>query len=270
MAAARRRRPGGGATARPPVNQPQIEAANRNASGAYLAAQPVLEGIGPAREALPGMGARMILHAGPPIAWAAMCGPMQGAIVGAILFEGWAEDAEAAQALAGSRRDRFRALPSPWRGRADGRSDQPLDAGLDRRNPESGNRACCNLNEGLGKALRFGANGQEVIARLHWMAEMLAPALRRGARGPGRARAEAADGAGAAHGRRDPQPERRGLLPPAQTAGAGAAANRGAPRPRSRRRSTSSPATIISSSTSRWPPARRCSMPPTALPAAAW
>jgi hypothetical protein len=44
-------------------------------------------------------------------------------------------------------------------------------------NRAQGNRAFCNLNEGLGKVLRFGANGPEVIERLHWLADVLAPAL---------------------------------------------------------------------------------------------
>ena len=45
-------------------------------------------------------GERRILHSGPPIAWAEMCGPQQGAITGAILYEGWASSLEAAERLA--------------------------------------------------------------------------------------------------------------------------------------------------------------------------
>jgi hypothetical protein len=44
-------------------------------------------------------------------------------------------------------------------------------------NRARGNRAYCNLNEGLGKVLRFGAHSAEVIERLRWMAAVLAPAL---------------------------------------------------------------------------------------------
>jgi len=79
------------------INDAGVEEANRTAFAAYLAAQPVLEGIAPAREAVPGMDGRILLHAGPPIAWERMCGPMQGAIIGAILFEGWAPDHDAAR-----------------------------------------------------------------------------------------------------------------------------------------------------------------------------
>jgi hypothetical protein len=36
-------------------------------------------------------------------------------------------------------------------------------------NAAAGNRAYCNLNEGLGKVLRFGANSPEVLDRLRWL-----------------------------------------------------------------------------------------------------
>jgi hypothetical protein len=159
------------------INEPRVEAANREAYDAYSAAQPVLEGIGPAGDHVPGLGARMILHSGPPIAWAKMCGPMQGAIVGAILYEGWAADAEAAEALASSGSVEF--APCHHHGAVGPMAgiispSMPVWIVL---NAERGNRAYCNLNEGLGKVLRFGANGEEVLARLRWLADVLAPAL---------------------------------------------------------------------------------------------
>jgi len=66
---------------------PFIDAANQQALAAFLAAEPVLVGVAPARDVIAGLGGgeRRLLHAGPPIAWETMCGPMQGAIVGAIL-----------------------------------------------------------------------------------------------------------------------------------------------------------------------------------------
>jgi hypothetical protein len=45
------------------------------------------------------------------------------------------------------------------------------------RDAVHGHRAFCNFNEGLGKALRFGANGKDVLDRLRWMANDLAPVL---------------------------------------------------------------------------------------------
>ena len=162
------------------VNHPRVETANAVAVGRLLAAQPRLEGIGIAREVVRGMGKRMILHAGPPIEWARMCGPMQGAIVGAILYEGWAEDAKLAQALAEGGSIEFapchhHAAVGPMAGIIS--PSMPVWVVKD---TVHGNVAYSNLNEGLGKVLRFGANGAEVLARLKWIEQSLAPTLRAG------------------------------------------------------------------------------------------
>jgi hypothetical protein len=146
----------------------------------FLGAQPKLTGIGVAREALPGMGERMILHAGPPIEWRRMCGPMRGAIVGAILYEGWASDAARAQRMAESSEVAFEpchhhAAVGPMAGIV-----SPSMPVWTVTNANGGNRAYATLNEGLGKVLRFGANGPEVIARLKWIEKTLAPVLRAG------------------------------------------------------------------------------------------
>ncbi len=159
------------------VMHPVVEAANRHAFDAYLASRPLLEGIGPARERLPRMGERMILHAGPPIAWERMCGPMQGAIVGAILFEGWATGHEAARALAASGKIAYEPCHhhdavGPMAGVI-----SPSMRVWVVRDSANGHRTFCNLNEGLGKALRFGANGSDVVERLRWMAGELADTL---------------------------------------------------------------------------------------------
>ena len=160
------------------VNHPAVEKANAEAAERYLASQPRLEGIGVAREVLPRMGERMILHAGPPIEWQRMCGPMRGAIVGAILYEGWAADAARAQAMAQAGDIAFEpchhhAAVGPMSGIISPSMPVWMVA-----NPAHGNRAYSNLNEGLGKVLRFGANSAEVLERLKWMQRTLAPALR--------------------------------------------------------------------------------------------
>lgn len=162
------------------VNHPTVEQANAKAVDLFLAAQPRLEGIGTAREALPGMRERMILHAGPPIEWRRMCGPMRGAIVGAILYEGWAGDAARAQAMAEAGEIAFEpchhhAAVGPMAGIVS--PSMPVWTVV---NAVYGNRAFSTLNEGLGKVLRFGANSPEVIARLKWMEQTLAPTLRAG------------------------------------------------------------------------------------------
>ncbi len=162
------------------VRNPKVDAANKRAFEAYAAAQPVLEGIGIARDVVPGLQGRMLLHAGPPIVWSRMCGPMQGAIVGAILYEGWAADAKGALALAGSGEVRF--APCHHHGAVGpmaGIISPSMPVWLV-RNATAGNLAFSTLNEGLGKVLRFGANGPEVITRLKWMGDCLAPTIAAG------------------------------------------------------------------------------------------
>ena len=167
------------------VNHPAIEAANAEAFARLLAARPVLEGVEVAREALPGMGERTIFHAGPPIAWEAMCGPMRGAIIGAAIHEGWAADAEGACRLAAGGEIAFEpcnhhGAVGPMAGVIS--PSMPVWSVVDQAH---GNRAYSNLNEGLGKALRFGAHGAEVIAMLGWMGATLGPALGRAVAGLG-------------------------------------------------------------------------------------
>jgi hypothetical protein len=159
------------------VGRPSLAAANAQAFAAYDGARPVLEGVAAAGEAIPGLGGRTILHAGPPIAFPAMCGPMQGAVIGAILYEGWAEDAAAATALAGGGTIAFspchhHGAVAPMAGII-----SPSMPVLIVREANGGGRAFSNLNEGLGKVLRFGAYGAEVIERLRWLAGGLARLL---------------------------------------------------------------------------------------------
>ena len=160
------------------VNLAAVEQANGRAFAAYLNAQPVLAGIGTARDDLPGMGERMILHAGPPVVWERMCGPMQGAVTGAILLEGWADDPDGARVLAAGGEIVFEpnhhhACVGPMAG-----VTSPSMPVWIVRDSESGHTTCCNLNEGLGKVLRMGAYDPEVLERLRWMERVLAPTLK--------------------------------------------------------------------------------------------
>lgn len=159
------------------VKHPAVETANARAFEAYAAAMPVLEGLAIAGKCVPRMARRTILHAGPPIEWSRMCGPMQGAIVGAILYEGWAATEKRARALAAGGKLRF--APCHHHdavGPMSGVISPSMPVWIV-RNSVRGNRAFSNLNEGLGKVLRFGANSPEVIERLKWMRDTLAPTL---------------------------------------------------------------------------------------------
>lgn len=154
-----------------------VETANRQALERLLRAEPVLVDVQPAGKTLAGLKDRMILHAGPPITWERMCGPLRGAIQGAIVLEGWAPDLAAAETLAASGAIAFE--PNHHHGAVG-----PMTGMITRSMPVMvvenrtfGNRAYCTLNEGLGKVMRFGGNDAEVLDRLRWLAGTLGPAL---------------------------------------------------------------------------------------------
>lgn len=165
---------------------PRIDDANNTALKAILAANPVLQDILPAWVLVPELSRhRMLLHAGPPVAWEAMCGPMRGAIIGAALFEQWADTAEEAEHLAGSGGIEFApchhfGAVGPMAGVIS--PSMPLWLVTDASGKR---RAYASLNEGLGKVLRFGAHHPAVIDRLRWMKSTLAPVLAEALRASG-------------------------------------------------------------------------------------
>ncbi|MFN8594841.1 MAG: hypothetical protein U0559_01460 [Anaerolineae bacterium] len=58
--------------------------------------------MGLAREVIPGMHTKMILHAVRPSRGERMCGPQRGAVMGALMCEGLAQDEAEAEKLAAS------------------------------------------------------------------------------------------------------------------------------------------------------------------------
>ncbi|EKO3674161.1 DUF1116 domain-containing protein [Vibrio metschnikovii] len=162
------------------INDPQVEQANQIALGRYLAAQPTLVDVMMAGEAIPKLTeCKLVLHAGPPIAWDDMCGPVQGAILGAIVFEKWAKDIEEAQSMIESGEVIFEPCHhydavGPMAGIIS--RSMPVWV-VENQTEEGTQRVFCNFNEGLGKVLRFGANSPEVIERLEWMGTELAQAM---------------------------------------------------------------------------------------------
>ncbi|OIK14456.1 hypothetical protein BIV60_11530 [Bacillus sp. MUM 116] len=137
-----------------------------------------LMGMGIAKDVIPGMQDKMILHAGPPIEWNRMCGPMKGAIVGAILYEGLAKTEDEAYALAESGEIEFDSNHEHQSVAPMGGIISPNMPVFIMKNMTYGNDSYSNVNEGPGKALRFGAYGESVIERLHWMRNTLYPVLK--------------------------------------------------------------------------------------------
>ncbi len=165
--------------------QARIEAANQEGVRRLVSAQAVLVDVRQARDVIPGLTDDMILHAGPPVTWERMCGPVRGAVAGALIYEGRAKSFDEAAELALAGKVRFdpchhHRTVGPMAGVV-----SPSMWVFVLHNPTHGNTAYCTLNEGLGKVLRFGAYDEEVIERLRWMERVLAPALARAVRHSG-------------------------------------------------------------------------------------
>jgi hypothetical protein len=75
----------------------KIEKANQKALEIILSGTPKLVGLDIARNVIPGMTENTILHAGPPITWDRMCGPMRGGIMAGLVYEGRAATIEEAE-----------------------------------------------------------------------------------------------------------------------------------------------------------------------------
>ena len=161
------------------TSQAAIEHANARVMKIILGGMPHLVGLERAIDVIPGMKPDLLLHAGPPITWERMCGPLRGAIIGALLYERKARTAKAAQRLAASGAIRFspcheHAAVGPMAGVVS--ASMPVFV---LKNEPYGNCAYCTLNEGLGKVLRYGAYSEEVIQRLRWMESTLYPVLKK-------------------------------------------------------------------------------------------
>jgi len=158
------------------VGAPRRATANETAVSRMVASEARLVDVGPASEVL-GLERGTFLHAGPPLDWERASGPMRGALVGAMLFEGLAADVdEAERRLAGGEATlepcHHHGAVGPMAGVV-----SPSMWMFVLEDPVHGRTAACSLNEGLGKVLRYGAFGPEVVERLRWMSAVLGPAL---------------------------------------------------------------------------------------------
>lgn len=159
----------------------EVEAANRIAVERMMDSEPVWNNIGLARKLIPGMKDMMLLHAGPPVDWKNASGPLKGALIGACLYEGWASSDSEAESLLSSGRVTFEPCHHH-------NSVGPMAGVISPSMPvyqmedKSGNKAFSNLNEGIGRVLRYGAYGSDVLSRLKWLSttffEVLSLALK--------------------------------------------------------------------------------------------
>lgn len=160
----------------------KIEAANEEVVKRLNAGNPVLVDIAPAGEVIPGFKDRMITHSGPPIDWPRMCGAQRGAMIGAVIFEGWAKNVEEASRLLEGGGVRFEPnhhhqAVGPMAG-----TISPSMPVWVVENKAFGNRSFCRQVEGRQQ---FGDYSESALQDLHRWKNVWAPSLRQGLRQTG-------------------------------------------------------------------------------------
>jgi hypothetical protein len=135
----------------------------------------VLTGVRAAGEVLAELSQRRYLHSGPPIDLHEIPGPMRGALIGALLFEGEAGDEREAARIIDA--GEVELVPSHHAGSAGAMAGivTPRMPGV--VGAAGGHTVYSPLNEGLGQALRFGSYDESVLQRLRWMRDVAGPLL---------------------------------------------------------------------------------------------
>ncbi len=160
----------------------KIELANQETAQRLIQGDPVLVDIAPAGEVVPGLQGRMILHAGPPIEWQRMCGAQRGAILGMVLFEGWAQSAEEAERML--ERGEICLEPNHHHG-AVGPMAGTISPALPVfmvENKVFGNRAFCRNVEGMQQ---FGDYSEAALNGLRFWRDVAGPSMRAAVRKAG-------------------------------------------------------------------------------------
>lgn len=154
-----------------------IDQANETAAERMMSARPILTGVATAGDVIPGMRDNLLMHAGPPIEWERMSGPMRGAVIGGLIFEGLVKDEKGAVGMVESGEVDFEPCHHHETvGPMAGVTTASMKVYI-LENKTHGNMAYSNLNEGYGKVLRYGAFSKEVIEKLTWMNDVMGPVL---------------------------------------------------------------------------------------------
>lgn len=153
----------------------RIQAANEEAAHRFTLGDPVLVDIAPAGEVLPDLQGKWITHSGPPIEWKRMCGAQKGALIGQVLYEGWADRQEDAQAML--EQGEIRLEPNHHHGAVGPMAGtiSPSSPVWVVENRAFGNRAICRQVEGRQQ---FGEHSEGALTGLRLWRDVWAPTLR--------------------------------------------------------------------------------------------
>jgi Protein of unknown function (DUF1116) len=162
-----------------------IDAANAEVLRRLDVGTPQLTAVAPAGEVIPGLGDRMLLHCGPPIAYEDACDPLQRSMRAAVVAEGWAAGtAEAGRLLADGH-----VTVEPANAHD---TVVPMVTALGPSQPVwvadnelGGNRAFAPLNQGPGETPWFGRETPGAVERLRFLAAAVGPVVAAALRGHG-------------------------------------------------------------------------------------
>lgn len=155
----------------------RIDGANAEVVSRLDQGTPVLRSIGTARDELPDMGERTVLHCGPPLPWPEFCDPLRRSVRAAVMAEGWASTPDEAESLV--------ARGEVTLGSAGAHSASvPMATVLGPsapvfvvENPQSGHRGYSGINQGPGETAWFGVESPKAVERLIFLRDAAAPVL---------------------------------------------------------------------------------------------
>lgn len=152
----------------------RIDRANEEVVRRLTEVETTWVGVGVARDVIPGMRPDLILHAGPPTTWDRMAPVQQRSVLGAVLFEGLADDEAGARLLAESGGIELAPCHQfATVGAMTGVTSASM-AVLIVENDTYGNRSFCKVVE---RELQFGVLEPRVFEFLSWLRDVLGPAL---------------------------------------------------------------------------------------------
>lgn len=155
-----------------------IENANTIATQRMMEARPIATTLAHAMDVVPGIHENMLLHAGPPVTWERMAGPMKGAMLGALIYEGKAKNGTEAEQILSSGKIEFSPCHEHMCAGPMAGVISPSMLVYVVENQIHNIKCFSNLNEGRGKVLRMGAYSQEVLDRIHWMEATVGPTIK--------------------------------------------------------------------------------------------
>lgn len=157
----------------------RIERANAEVVRRLDESAPVLRSIGAARDLIPGLDERTILHCGPPTTWQGCCDPLTRSVRAAVIAEGWAQDPRSAERLVATGEVRLEPANHHQTVLPMASAIGPSAPVFAVENPQGGTFAFSGINQGPGRTAWFGVEDPEAVERLVFLKDAVAPVLAR-------------------------------------------------------------------------------------------